>query len=221
MKATLQFSLPGAVLCLMAAGFMGSPGLAASRSHGETDFVYTSEATVGEAQGILQHLGHLKTGSFRRGVVDGATRDALLAFQRSHALRPTGKVDGETLAHLMQHRPAGRGGALVLTGVRFDTGSARLDPRSLRALDKVARSLKENPHIRIEIAGHADATGTVAANRRLSQARADAVRGYLVGRGVPPSRLEARGYGSERPIADNGTREGRAENRRVEMVPLG
>jgi len=72
--------------------------------------------------------------------------------------------------------------------------------------------------VRIEIAGHADSTGNAAVNKPLSKARADAVRGYLISKGVSASRLETRDHGSRRPIADNDTKVGRAENRRVEMT---
>jgi len=106
MNGKVKVSILGALFCVMAAGFAGAPLLATSASHEGVDFVYTSEATVGEAQGILQHLGHLKAGSYKRGTVDAATRDALMGFQYSHTLRPTGRVDGETLTQLLQHRPA-------------------------------------------------------------------------------------------------------------------
>src|SRR5574341_1780329 len=105
MTRKLRMSAWGAVLCVMAAGFAGATPCASSAGREAIDFNYTSAATVGEAQGILQHLGHLKAGSFKQGVVDVATREALLAFQRSHTLRPRGRVDGETLAQLLQHRP--------------------------------------------------------------------------------------------------------------------
>ncbi len=211
-------SMRSAILCFMVVGLIGATALATAASNGETNFVYTSAETVGEAQWILQHLGHLRAGTYERGVVDAATRDALVGFQRTHTLRPTGRVDGETLTQLLQHRPAIVGGPLVLRGIHFDTSSAQLESESLPVLDKIARSLKSNPHVLIGIAGHADSTGTAAFNRRLSKARADAVRDYLISKGVSASRLEIRGYGSRQPIADNDTRVGRAENRRVELA---
>lgn len=204
------------VLGATAAGLAASPAVASSQE--APDFTYASAPTVAEAQGILHHLGYLEAGQYKRGEVDGATVEALTRFQRTHALRPTGQVDGETLTQLLQHQPATVGGPLVLKGVHFDTGSARLESESLPILDKVARSLKSNPHVRIEIAGHADSTGATDWNKRLSKARADAVRDYLVSKGVSASRLETRGRGSRQPIADNDTWAGRAENRRVEMA---
>lgn len=107
-----------------------------------------------------------------------------------------------------------------LRGVSFEPGKARLLPQSTRGLDEVAAALIANPQWQVEVAGHTDSTGSAAVNQRLSQARATAVRAYLVSRGVPATRLVARGYGSSDPVASNATAEGRARNRRVELRKL-
>jgi outer membrane protein OmpA-like peptidoglycan-associated protein len=107
-----------------------------------------------------------------------------------------------------------------LRGVYFETGKARLLPQSTAVLDEVAAALLANPQWRVEVAGYTDSTGSGAVNRRLSLARADAVRAYLVRAGVPPSRLVARGYGPSHPVAPNATAAGRARNRRVELRQL-
>jgi OmpA-OmpF porin, OOP family len=106
---------------------------------------------------------------------------------------------------------------LVLQGVTFQTGSAALTAASLVSLDQTATSLRVHPEIRVEVAGYTDDQGTLAANRRLSQARADAVRAYLIRQGVPPGQVTARGYGSANPRDSNLTAAGRARNRRVEL----
>lgn len=106
---------------------------------------------------------------------------------------------------------------LVLEGVTFATGSAELTGDSRTVLDIVAESLKGNPDVTVEVAGHTDITGSAALNRRLSQARAESVRDYLISRGVTAARLTARGYGPDNPVADNGTVAGRQKNRRVEL----
>jgi outer membrane protein OmpA-like peptidoglycan-associated protein len=108
-------------------------------------------------------------------------------------------------------------GRLVLTGVQFMTGSAVLSPGSYVALDKVAASLKEWTEVRVEIQGHTDSRGDSFTNQQLSQARAEAVRVYLIQQGVAPDRLTAVGYGEEQPIETNNTAAGRQKNRRVEM----
>lgn len=112
---------------------------------------------------------------------------------------------------------AGKAQPLILKGVNFRTGRSDLTPGSYRALDEVAASLIANPTVKIEIGGHTDATGSRATNLRLSLARAMAVRAYLVSKGIATDRLVARGYGPDRPVANNRTVEGRAQNRRVEL----
>jgi len=110
---------------------------------------------------------------------------------------------------------------VVLKGVSFASGSATLTPDSYAVLRQVAESLKDNPDVRVEIGGHTDSTGAAATNDTLSQARAEAVRDYLMGHGLDAAQLTARGYGSTRPIADNATAGGRARNRRVELSRIG
>lgn len=113
-----------------------------------------------------------------------------------------------------------RGGPVVLRGVGFATNSATLTPESLPILDGVAADLRKYPRLRVELQGHTDSSGADAYNLDLSQRRAEAVRNYLIAQNVAGLQLEARGYGESEPIADNGTREGRAENRRVVMRVL-
>ena len=107
---------------------------------------------------------------------------------------------------------------LVLEGVTFASGSARLSTNARTILKKVAESLRENPEVQFEVQGHTDNTGSKATNTRLSQARAKAVLDYFVSQGVSESRMTAKGYGPDQPLADNSTREGRERNRRVVLV---
>jgi OOP family OmpA-OmpF porin len=109
---------------------------------------------------------------------------------------------------------------LVLEGVNFEYDSARLTQESHEVLDRVARSLREWPQVRVEIGGHTDDAGTDEYNMELSERRAQAVRDYLMDRGVGGSRLQAKGYGKTRPVNRNDTEEGRAQNRRVELKRL-
>jgi outer membrane protein OmpA-like peptidoglycan-associated protein len=106
---------------------------------------------------------------------------------------------------------------LILQGVTFATGRAELTGNSRTVLDLVAQSLIGWPDLKVEVAGFTDNTGSSAVNQRLSQARADAVRTYLISKGVPAARLTAKGYGPAQPIADNRTTAGREKNRRVEL----
>ncbi len=109
---------------------------------------------------------------------------------------------------------------LVLEGVNFALDSDRLTTESYAILDKVAASLKSWPKVRVEVGGHTDSTGEPAYNMDLSQRRAESVKRYLESKGIDASRLSARGYGETQPIADNGTIEGRAKNRRVELKKM-
>jgi len=98
--------------------------------------------------------------------------------------------------------------------VAFEYGSDRLKPEASTALDEAVATLRLNPDVRVEVAGHTDARGSDAYNLDLSQRRAESVRRYLIEKGIT-NVLTARGYGEREPIADNVTEAGRAENRRV------
>jgi outer membrane protein OmpA-like peptidoglycan-associated protein len=108
----------------------------------------------------------------------------------------------------------------VLSDLTFRTDSAEIDPGSTRVLDGVASALAAHPGARIRVEGHTDNTGTQEANQPLSQARADSTRAYLISKGIGGERIEAVGYGADRPLGSNATQAGRAENRRTELVVL-
>ena len=109
-------------------------------------------------------------------------------------------------------------GRARLYGILFDTDSAHLRPESLPTLDEVVRLLSGEPSWFLVIEGHTDSTGTAAHNQTLSEQRAGSVKGYLTGRGIAAARLTTAGFGQSKPVADNGTELGRAQNRRVELV---
>ncbi|HEU5304615.1 MAG TPA: OmpA family protein [Gemmatimonadales bacterium] len=112
------------------------------------------------------------------------------------------------------------GAPMVLEGVTFGTGSARLQPGSYVELDSIAKVLLANPALRVEIGGHTDNAGSPADNQHLSTLRAEAVRNYLLAKGVPFQQVVARGYGATMPRTPDTTPRGRALNRRVELRPL-
>jgi OOP family OmpA-OmpF porin len=102
--------------------------------------------------------------------------------------------------------------------VFFEFNKATIKSVSFGLLNEVAQALKDNPKIKVEVQGHTDSVGSDARNLKLSQKRAESVRTYLVKQGVDSSRMVPKGYGETVPIADNRTKDGRAENRRVEFV---
>jgi outer membrane protein OmpA-like peptidoglycan-associated protein len=108
----------------------------------------------------------------------------------------------------------------VLDGVNFDTGKATIRPESFPRLDGVVEYLTYSGSSRIEISGHTDNVGNKKSNRTLSEKRAKACREYMVSKGIDGGRIEAVGYGDERPIAPNDTDEGRQRNRRIEVTEL-
>lgn len=101
--------------------------------------------------------------------------------------------------------------------VLFASGQSTLLPTAFERLNDVANALLESPERRLIVEGHTDSQGSSSFNANLSQRRAEAVRSYLISRGYSPDRIVARGMGEDMPITSNGTAEGRANNRRVEI----
>jgi outer membrane protein OmpA-like peptidoglycan-associated protein len=126
----------------------------------------------------------------------------------------------QSLSQLAKVRLEPQRMVITLTGqVLFPFGKAALLPSARTRLDQVATALKTQPRdTTIVVNGYTDSIGDPAKNQELSRQRAEAVRDYLVAQGVAPDRIQAFGYGAENPIANNTTPEGRADNRRVEIV---
>ena len=108
----------------------------------------------------------------------------------------------------------------ILAGVNFDTAKATIRPESFARLDEVVDFMAHKKEARVEISGHTDNVGDPKANRTLSEKRAQACRNYIVSKGIDKKRLDAIGFGDERPIAPNDTDEGRQKNRRIEAKEL-
>ncbi|MDH3691645.1 MAG: OmpA family protein [Gammaproteobacteria bacterium] len=107
-----------------------------------------------------------------------------------------------------------------LKGPLFEFDKSRLLPEAIAILDQAVSVLKEHDAKRIEIAGHTDSIGTDEYNQALGERRAIAVRDYLVKIGLKASRFVVKSYGESKPVATNETKEGRAQNRRVELIDL-
>ncbi len=110
------------------------------------------------------------------------------------------------------------GKTLVLENVFFEQSNYVLLPESFAELDKLVRTLRQNPAVRIDIAGHTDNVGDPRLNQSLSEYRARVVKNYLTQHGIADNRVEAAGYGGSRPVAGNDTEAGRARNRRVTFM---
>ena len=109
---------------------------------------------------------------------------------------------------------------IVTHGINFDVDKATIKPESMGTLNMIVGVMKDNPDIKFEIDGHTDNSGEAAHNLTLSQQRADAVKTQLVSMGIDASRLTTKGFGDTKPISDNSTLEGKANNRRVEFVKM-
>ena len=118
-------------------------------------------------------------------------------------------------------RPVDKNGctieSVVLKNVNFESNSSELTAGSNESLDKAVAAMNKYDELRIEIQAHTDSMGEAAYNQSLSEKRANSVRDYMIAKGIAADRMVAKGYGETKPIADNGTRDGRAENRRVEL----
>ena len=114
--------------------------------------------------------------------------------------------------------PAPPPAKLVLTGLNFDFDKAMIRSEDFEVMDKNVAALKEWGDVNVEVAGHTDSIGSEKYNMGLSLRRAEAVRNYLVEKGVSAERLTVKAYGESQPVADNATEEGRFQNRRVELI---
>ena len=115
-------------------------------------------------------------------------------------------------------QPIEVGTTVNLKNVLFEQSKTLLLTQSYSELDMVASFLTANPNVKIELAGHTDNRGIPAQNVKLSQARVDKVKDYLVEKGISKKRITGKGYGGSKPIASNDTEETRQLNRRVEFV---
>jgi len=195
----------------------------------------TLAATTAERERSQQELGQLQAMrheetkqklSETRAELAGerialADKDRQLADEKHarHAAERQARAALASLQTIAAVKEEARGTVITLNGaVLFATGQSTLLPIAEDRLREVAKALKETPRGAVTVEGHTDSVGSPAANEELSRRRAEAVRAFLLTQGVEPDRVRAVGLGQSRPIADNRSPEGRANNRRVEIV---
>jgi len=209
-----------------------------SQVNANADYEATQGTMIAKAKKDLSDAHTALADSERAGAKTAATlsteRDARAAAEQE-AVESKERLSGEekartaaeqqaaasqaALARLAMVREEPRGMVITLSGsVLFASNRSTLLPESRKRLDQVAEVLLTTRERTLVVEGHTDSQGSDARNLELSQARADAVRNYLVGRDYQADRVTAHGLGEGHPIADNATAEGRANNRRVEIV---
>jgi outer membrane protein OmpA-like peptidoglycan-associated protein len=133
---------------------------------------------------------------------------------------PTGTAD-QLVNKTIELKNIAIGSKIALRNIFFDLAKATLRAESNAELDRLVKLMKDVPNLKIEISGHTDNTGSASVNETLSQQRAEAVVTYLTNKGISASRMKAAGYGASRPVATNGTEDGRQQNRRTEFEITG
>lgn len=209
-----RFALTTVPLLLAAAGVLTGCDTMSARERGTAQ-----GAAVGAAAGAV--LGGVTGGSAGRSAVIGGAVGAVAGNlwskrqeERRERLAQASQGTGVEVARTADDRLQ----LNVPSDVSFDTGRADIKPQMRRVLDEVGRTIdREDRSVRLTIVGHTDSTGSDTINDPLSLERAEAVRRYLVTRGVDGSRIVVQGMGSRQPVASNTTEDGRARNRRVEI----
>lgn len=146
---------------------------------------------------------------------------AALEAEKAELLRQRDELAGRlrtSMAAIMETRDSARGAVMSLPGISFESGKAGLRPSAQITLAKLAAIAQVFPDVNLRVEGYTDASGKAEINRKLSESRAKAVFSFLRAQGVADTRLAYQGLGSAHPVADNATKEGRAKNRRVEIV---
>lgn len=149
--------------------------------------------------------------------LDSRTREVDVARQGTAAAQQQNDALERQIAELKAKKTP-RGLVVTLGDLLFATGKSQLRSSSEAQLDKLVTFLQTNPGRTVMIEGHTDSVGSQKLNNRLSKQRAEAVRDYLVGRGIMATRLEASGKGESSPVASNDSASGRQQNRRVEII---
>jgi outer membrane protein OmpA-like peptidoglycan-associated protein len=195
----------------------GTAQEAARRQRAEADFAKLQGRMVAQSRDLLNQTREREQKT--QADLDAERRARAAAEQKAADADRRAKEASEQLAKLGMVREEPRGRVITLSGsVLFPSNSAMLLPEAQVRLGQVADALLATKEHNLSVEGYTDSRGSDEHNLMLSQQRADAVRSFLIGRGYEADRITARGYGKSKPIADNRGPEGRANNRRVEIV---
>src|SRR5216683_1458049 len=230
MNRKLGLSLIGLTATALCAGCAHDPpkelldARAAYEKASEGPAAKYNPAELHEAKKTLEHANQERAQADQRSAQLtqqqlAKTKEQLAQSNQQLAVERQASQDAmANLSRLGNVREDSRGTVITLTGgVLFASGKSTLLPDARGKLDQVAEALK-NTDRQFIVEGHTDSRGSARVNQRLSERRAETVRNYLIERGVPPERIKAEGFGKSRPVASNRTAEGRANNRRVEIV---
>ncbi len=172
---------------------------------------------AGTGLGVSQGSDHAGAGGTAGAAVGGTLAGALLGAVIGHYVCEAAPPPVPPAPP--PSPPPAKGEPLVtLHGPQFDFNKATLKPEGKRMVDHAIQVMKDKPSMKVSVEGHTDSIGSEAYNQRLSERRAQAVRDYMIENGISPGRIATRGFGKSRPVASNKTAEGRAQNRRVEII---
>jgi outer membrane protein OmpA-like peptidoglycan-associated protein len=173
---------------------------------------------VGAGLGVGEGKNDPSDGEIAGAAVGGTLLGGLLGFVAGHYICEEPEAPPPPAPAAAPPPPARGTKIAELTGPNFAFDKSTLTPAGRKIVADAARTLKENPSVHVSVDGHTDSIGSDAYNQKLSERRARTVADALVEDGVDRSRLDVRGFGKKNPVADNKTAEGRARNRRVEIV---
>lgn len=151
-----------------------------------------------------------KTNPLDKDTDKGSIDDGTEVSRKDNPLNPEDDVEKLVVTEVGQ--------AITLEGIVFETGKSDIKPESETILMKAYNTLHLNPELEVQIQGHTDNRGKKAMNEKLSLARAESVKGWLVAKGIETARITTKGFGPDKPIASNDTDEGRQQNRRIDFV---
>ncbi len=223
----LKWLIPGLLLLAIAGWFGIGPGLGGAADAAKGAVEKTADMAGDAAKGAAGMAGDAVKGAAdmagdAAGAVAGAAGSLFgkideMAKKTLDGIKFTAGSAGSQMMDFINGGFKGDG-RFTFRNLTFATGSANIDAATAVEVDNMAAILKAYPDVKVTVEGYTDNTGDAAANVQLSNARANSVKARLLGKGITPDRVMAKGFGADNPVADNGTAEGRAQNRRIEMI---